>query len=664
MIRTQSAALLAATGALVLGVCAQLQETKPAAQVQELPVQAANADAAYADVLELLRAGRQADAENLLERAVVNYPKDVRLLFARGVLARSRWGKFSAGISFSAVQALEGDGPFTAAGAACIQMDAGLNVQAGFEALRDLMTDHPDNLFFRWLFAIQCREQRQFHEEGAQAYEYILAQWKPGPVMVHHTYANILTESLDRPEDALPHRWTAQEMAPRGWTYQGMANTLKELNRLDEACAAFAKAVELAPGDPDYTRQWARALYEAERFEEAVEAFDQAVAADPANTYNHKTRAKCLSRLRRAEEAAAGYERAHALGCDYSAGYLASLYYRGINCTPNEELGLKWARIAADEHNNQLGLTILIDHYGSNAVPEKNDAEKALYYADKLMVKESVSAACFDGVAAAYARAGKFEKAIELQQRFIEYYSRGGYRELRENARYRLALYEQGKTYPENGFFELGMNYYYGRNGCPKDAPRALALFEQAAAAGDVRAYREIGRLCWFGRDGVEKDSARAAEALEKGYELGQVACAAALGAYCYNGYGSPRQIERGVKWLHIAADQHDDLTSMRHLAGYYGANETADLNDPEKAVYYAEKLLAENPQYHAEFAAAAAAYARAGQFQKAVELQEKCVKLLEKKYPEPKYAHLIDRAEERLSLYRQEDPYPTAAAQ
>lgn len=409
---------------------------------------AADADAAYAYVVELLRAGKQADAEDMLERAIVKFPPEARLLFTRGVLARSRWDKLAARIYFTAVQALEDSGPFAAAAAVSMEMDAEKGGPAGLAALRELSATHPDNLFFRWLFAIQCREQRQLHEDGARAYEYILEQWKPGPVMVHHTYANILTESLDRPEDALPHRETALVLAPRGWTYQGMANTLKELKRLDEACAAFARAVELDPQDPDYTRQWAWALYDSKRFEEAVEAFDRAIELEPANIFNHKTRAKCLSRLKRAGEAAAGYERAHALGCKYSAGYLAALHYRGINCTPNEDLGLKWARIAAEERNSQLGLTILIEHYGSNAVPEKNDAEKALYYADKLMAKESVNPVYFDDAAAAYARAGKFEKAIELQRRFIEHYSGDRYQRLRESATSRLELYRQEKPYP------------------------------------------------------------------------------------------------------------------------------------------------------------------------------------------------------------------------
>jgi tetratricopeptide (TPR) repeat protein len=178
-------------------------------------------------------------------------------------------------------------------------------------------------------------------------------------------------------------------------------------------------------------------------------------------------------------------------------------------------------------------------------------------------------------------------------------------------------------------------------------------------AQGDVRAYDQIGGIYWSGGEGMEKDIPKAIEYLEKGYEAGNVQCASTLGSLCYGGYGSPRNVELAVEWLHISADEHDDLISLRHLADYYGANPDAKKNDPEKAVHYAERLLAKNPTYETYYGAAAAAYARAGDFGKAVEIQEKCVELSKERFGGTRFTIHIERAEERLELYRKNIPYP-----
>jgi len=94
-----------------------------------------------------------------------------------------------------------------------------------------------------------------YPDEAAEQFEIILKQWNPAPVMVNHTYANLLTESLGQPEKALMFRELALAQSPRGWTYQGYANTLRKLKRYDEAIAAFEKAIEISPDRKVYQTQ-------------------------------------------------------------------------------------------------------------------------------------------------------------------------------------------------------------------------------------------------------------------------------------------------------------------------------------------------------------------------------------------------------------------------
>ncbi|MEA2068585.1 MAG: tetratricopeptide repeat protein, partial [Verrucomicrobiota bacterium] len=226
--------------------------------------------------MDLLAEGRQKDAEELVDEASATFQADQQLLFLRGVLERSRFRKSDAFKTFSATYALGTDTVQGQAALASATMDFKMGVDAGFVSLRNLIKIHPDEILLRWLFAIQCRTHRKYPEEAEEQYRIILDEWKPGPVMVCHTYANILTESLGRPEEALAYRERALLLAERGWTYQGYANTLRKLGRYEEASAAFEKAVGIVPMNVDYWRQWGKCLMDSGHVEKAYEVFRKA----------------------------------------------------------------------------------------------------------------------------------------------------------------------------------------------------------------------------------------------------------------------------------------------------------------------------------------------------------------------------------------------------
>src|SRR5689334_13081045 len=102
------------------------------------------------------------------------------------------------------------------------------------------------------MLAVQCRSWNR-DAEGAVHYERLLAEWKPGPVMAHQTYANHL-DKLKRYGKASDQRHIAVAMEPCGWTYDGLGNTLNNLERFKEGNEAHAKAVEC---DPNRANYWA-----------------------------------------------------------------------------------------------------------------------------------------------------------------------------------------------------------------------------------------------------------------------------------------------------------------------------------------------------------------------------------------------------------------------
>ncbi len=88
---------------------------------------------------------------------------------------------------------------------------------------------------------------------------------------MHQTYANILTEELNCNEKALKHRKIAVKLEPKAWTYQGLANTLRDMKRFDEADKAYAKMIEYDPDDAKYWYQWTCNLEEQHKWDEVIE---------------------------------------------------------------------------------------------------------------------------------------------------------------------------------------------------------------------------------------------------------------------------------------------------------------------------------------------------------------------------------------------------------
>ncbi|WP_372845644.1 tetratricopeptide repeat protein [Pontiella sp.] len=636
-------------------------------------------------VLQLLKDGRQAEAEDMLERTIVKFKPDARLLFERGVMARSRWDKQSAMLYFAGVLVLEDSSPRARAAQAAIQMDADKNVSEGYGVLRRVMEENPDDLFLTWLFAIQCRGQRRFAREGAAAYERILEEWKPGPVMVHHTYANILTESLGRLDDALVHRRIALEQAERAWTYQGLANTLMDLNQLEEAIVAYEKAVELKPEDPDYLRQYGRALLKARRGDEAVAIFEQLYALDPTDTFALMFKAQELRNSGRTDEVNTLFDRAAKMNpadsYPRSAMMLSALF--GYDMEPDYERALELAKSLSKEKEFCWAHLIPCAYTPDSDVLYYTDDHRESMRNHLQQLAEGGSApACFN-LGMVYKEAigvqPDFTQAEKWLTRAMESGHPGSTNELsnlRENGtvknkeiRYAGPSAEAGRSKimvevdrrdeGEPPLFTQGLNSHYGRGGVEKNLPKALELYQLAIEKGDVRAYEKIGRLYWNGGEGVEKNAAKAIESLEKGYAAGHPGCATTLGILCYGGYGSPRQLELALKWLLISAEENDDMMSLNLLAEYYGANPDKEKNDPQLALLYADRLIAKKPSNGSFLGSAAAAYARAGKFDRAIELQKRCVRYNEKRFGGTKYSIHIERAMDRLKLYEHGKAYP-----
>ena len=242
----------------------------------------------YDAVILELSSGRQDHAEDILNVFIGIHTNDQRLTFAQAVCTRSRFFTQKAAGQFKKV--LEMD-PRTIEGNCAryvLDLDDHIRVDESFRGLRLLAADSPDNPLLHWMIGIECRDyyrhtsRKDYSAEGAQAYKRVLELFDVGPVLVHQTYANILSEELGRLEEALNHRRIAVTLDPKAWTYDGLANTLMALQMYDEANQAYAKSTELNPNSAQLWHNWALSLYNQRRFEDCISKCKRALEIDAA----------------------------------------------------------------------------------------------------------------------------------------------------------------------------------------------------------------------------------------------------------------------------------------------------------------------------------------------------------------------------------------------
>jgi tetratricopeptide (TPR) repeat protein len=404
---------------------------------------------------ELLSEGNQVEAEEVVSWAVLRDLDNPELLFAKAVLERSRWSKWLAAECFYyLLENAQRDPLIAAASDLALQLDQEQFPGINLAELIRLSDENPDNIYLLWLSAIQCREQSE-GELGRQQYEKLLSRFEIGPVMVHHTCANILSEELSDHETALTHRNIAVALEEKSWTLQGLANTLTYSGRYDEACEIWEKAVQLDPDDSESWGNWGWTLRETGRYEEALEKHLEACRLNQSSSYNQYYAGKCLEELGRFDEMMPFYGRAAELEDERGQFKMGYLYHTGIVVGQDFEKAAEWYRLAADQGHamawSNLGLLygdgkgVPLDYDQAIACFKKalemdpnhahalngcawllatckdesfRDYPKAVELAER-SVEQDEQSNSLDTLAVAYDRNGQYDKAVEAQKRLI-----------------------------------------------------------------------------------------------------------------------------------------------------------------------------------------------------------------------------------------------------
>ncbi len=443
--------------------------------IQKAPDCTLSADEALVRSIELLSDGRQAEAERFIKSAVKTHRNDVRILFAKGVLERSRWDKTAAQVWFALARKAGGDETLSRAAWISMQLDRQSSVEENMAELIRLSDENPGEIFLLWLGAIHCRDQsrsnsrlsenlkEQMAELGGERYELLFKHFELGPVMAHHTYANILTEDLGDYDTALEHRIKAVSMEAKSWTLEGFADTLTNMKKYRWACVVWEQAAKKNNSNKRYYKRWGDALYRLKENNEAAEKYREAIRLSPKTGCYWKNLADSLLRAkgekkeifeayRRAVEL--GFEEAtHGLGWCYSSGYgvekdkkkAFELYKPYIESHPESP---KMLRELGSYHNSDEGksrnpakafecyekaVALEPDNwYGLNGLawtltlvedPALRDPPRALKLARR-SVKLDTNDATLGTLAEAYFQTGQYEEAVQTQGRKIAFWKK------------------------------------------------------------------------------------------------------------------------------------------------------------------------------------------------------------------------------------------------
>ena len=124
---------------------------------------------------------------------------------------------------------------------------------------------------------------------------------------------------------------------------------------------------------------------------------------------------------------------------------------------------------------------------------------------------------------------------------------------------YKRAIEEQEKTEKLNELYRLGVNYFWGRYGKPKNHIEAAKWFRLAAEQGHADAQFSLG-VCYEKGIGVDQDYTEAVDWYRMAAEQGDAIAQCNLGLCYKNGIGVDQDYTEAVDWYRMAAEQGDAI--------------------------------------------------------------------------------------------------------
>ncbi|MGA2914841.1 MAG: tetratricopeptide repeat protein [Sedimentisphaerales bacterium] len=258
----------------------------------------------------------------------------------------------------------------------------------------------------------------------------------------HFSLAGKLIEE-GRIEEAIRHSGEAVRIVP---DYVEpiitLANALQMSGRIDEAIHYYERALKIAPGSADVYLNYGYALAAKGKFDDAISLYNKGLQIAPDSIELHINLGTALARSGRLDEAVKEYQK--------------SLQMKPDNPEVLESLGIiLFQQGKTDEAFKYFTETLRIDpnrpqghYYLGQILAQRGKIDDAIeHFDDALRLKPTVK--FMNVLAAAYAAAGNFNKAIEITEKALELCRSPEQKTVKEELEKRLTLYKAGKPYIE-----------------------------------------------------------------------------------------------------------------------------------------------------------------------------------------------------------------------
>ena len=228
-------------------------------------------------------------------------------------------------------------------------------------------------------------------------------------------------------EEALVHLEKALRAGPETAEIQNSLGTgLANTDRLDDAIPHFERAVALAPDNVDAQANLGRAYAAKQRFDLALAHYEIALRRNPRSAELHSEIGEALANLNRVDEAIPQFEQALAL----SPGLMEAHYELGAALLTKGQGAKALAQWRLALRKDPDNLQVLNDTAWvlatSTDAALRNGTEAVTLAARAVQLTSGGDAAILATLAAAYAETGRFDQAVELEQRAADLATRQG----------------------------------------------------------------------------------------------------------------------------------------------------------------------------------------------------------------------------------------------
>jgi tetratricopeptide (TPR) repeat protein len=251
-------------------------------------------------------------------------------------------------------------------------------------------------------------------------------------------------------DEAIAHFETALEVSPKfAEAHTNLGVALIRKGKLDEAIAHFEKALTVNPDSLDAQINLGIALLQEGKLDAAIPHLEKALLLNPDSVELHVNLGAALVQKGRFDEAIPHFEKVLALAPDSAEArfYLGNAFY--LKGRIAEALA-HWRKVLAAEPNDLRVLNQAAWVLATNSEASFRNGAEAVELAERAVrVSSGRQPRIIATLAASYAEAGQFPKAIETARQALDLATQENNRQLAEGLNAMIALYQANTPFRE-----------------------------------------------------------------------------------------------------------------------------------------------------------------------------------------------------------------------